>query len=242
MESENTGHSVSKKRETSHSNQKDGFIPLSKFYEEFSEKEMLSRSEVLYKLMKRRRSVRDFSSREVPRAIIENAIKTAGTAPNGANQQPWHFAVAESKEIRHEIRIAAEEEEKAFYNERAPDEWLDKLAPLGTDEHKPFLETAPYLIAVFSQSYGLDEDGNKEKHYYVKESVGIACGLLITALHHAGLATLTHTPSPMGFLNDIFGRPTNERPFLLVVTGYAAEDATVPDISKKRLDEISSFR
>lgn len=242
MESEKTGSSVSRKAKTSHPQHKEGFISLSEFFQERTEDEMMARSENFYKLMKRRRSVRDFSSRSVPRTIIENAIKTAGTAPNGANQQPWHFAVAESKQIKHKIKLAAEEEERAFYTNRAPDEWLNKLAPLGTDEHKPFLEIAPYLIAVFAQSYGLDEEGNKETHYYVKESVGIACGLLITALHNAGLATLTHTPSPMKFLNDIFERPTNERPFLLVVTGYPAEDATVPDISKKALDEISSFR
>ena len=241
MESENRDNSVSSKPKASHSHRKEGFVPLSKFFKELPEQEMLARSESLYELMKRRRSVRDFSSRHVPRTIVQNAIKTAGTSPNGANQQPWYFAVAESKEIKHSIRLAAEEEEREFYQNRAPDEWLDKLAPLGTDEHKPFLETAPYLIAVFAQSYGLDDEGNKETHYYVKESVGIACGLLITALHNAGLATLTHTPSPMGFLNDIFGRPANERPFLLVVTGYPAEDAKVPDITKKTLDDISSF-
>lgn len=216
------------------------FIPVTEYYSQMPAKEMTRRAEVFYQLMKRRRSVRDFSSRDVPREIIENAIRTAGTAPNGANLQPWHFAVAQSNDIKKKIREAAEEEERAFYNERAPDEWLDKLAPLGTDEHKPFLETAPYLIAVFAQSYGVDGDGNKIKHYYVKESVGIACGMLITALHNAGLATLTHTPSPMKFLNEILDRPSNERPYLLVVTGYPAEGALVPDISKKPLDEISS--
>lgn len=217
------------------------FISLSQFYDELPPDEMERRSEAFYELMKRRRSVRDFSSQPVPRRIIESAIQTAGTAPNGANLQPWHFAVAESPDIKKKIREAAEEEERAFYAERAPDEWLDKLAPLGTDENKPFLEKAPYLIAVFSQSYGIDSRGNKQKHYYVKESVGIACGILITALHNAGLATLTHTPSPMGFLNDILDRPSNERPFLLLVTGYPSEDAKVPVIEKKPINDITSY-
>lgn len=220
---------------------KEGFVSLSDFYREFPEETMVFRSQEFYKQIKRRRSVRDFSSRPVPAEIIENALKAATTAPNGANLQPWHFAVAQSSDIKKKIREAAEEEERAFYKERAPDEWLDKLAPLGTDEHKPFLETAPYLIAVFAQSYGFNSDGNKIKHYYVKESVGIACGMLITALHHAGLATLTHTPSPMKFLNEILDRPSNERPYLLVVTGYPADGAIVPDIRKKQLYEISSF-
>ena len=216
-------------------------VPLSEFYNELSQDEMKKRSDEFYRLMKRRRSVRDFSSRSVPEEIIKKALMTAGTAPNGANLQPWHFAVAESPGIKKKIREAAEEEERAFYNDRAPDEWLDKLAPLGTDEHKPFLETAPYLIAVFAQSYGLDSAGNKQKHYYVKESVGIACGMLITALHNSGLATLTHTPSPMGFLNEILDRPSNERAYLLIVTGYPSESAEVPDIRKEPLERISSF-
>lgn len=219
----------------------DDFIPVTEYYSELPVTEMTRRTEAFYQLMKRRRSVRDFSSRDVPHEIIENAILTAGTAPNGANLQPWHFAVAQSSDIKKKIREAAEEEEREFYTNRAPDEWLERLAPLGTDEHKPFLETAPYLIAVFAQSYGFDQDGNKQKHYYVKESVGIACGFLIASLHNAGLATLTHTPSPMGFLNEIMGRPSNERPFLLLVTGYPAEGAEVPDISKKPLDEIATF-
>ena len=231
---------ATQKQKTS-SQKKGDFVSLSDFYQEYPEETMVSRSEAFYKQIKRRRSVRDFSSRPVPVEIIENALKAAGTAPNGANLQPWHFAVAQSNAIKKKIREAAEEEERAFYEERAPDEWLDRLAPLGTDEHKPFLETAPYLIAVFAQSYGVDQEGNKIKHYYVKESVGIACGMLITALHHAGLATLTHTPSPMKFLNKILDRPSNERPYLLVVTGYPAEGAIVPDINKKPLDEISSF-
>src|SRR6056297_1015250 len=231
--------SKQKKTESAHGHKR--FISLSEFYNELSQDEMKRRSQEFFDLMKRRRSVRDFSSRPVPLEIIENALMTAGTAPNGANLQPWHFAVAESPGIKKKIREAAEEEERAFYNDRAPDEWLDKLAPLGTDEHKPFLETAPYLIAVFAQSYGLDPAGNKQKHYYVKESVGIACGMLITALHNSGLATLTHTPSPMGFLNEILDRPSNERAYLLIVTGYPSESAEVPDIRKKTLKRISSF-
>lgn len=230
-----------KQKQSESAKAKEGFISLSEFYEEISQDEMNRRSERFYELMKRRRSVRDFSSRPVPRQIIERAIQTAGTAPNGANLQPWHFAVAESSDIKKKIREAAEEEERVFYNKRAPDEWLEKLAPLGTDEHKSYLEMAPYLIAVFSQSYGLDEKGNKEKHYYVKESVGIACGMLITALHSAGLATLTHTPSPMGFLSNILERPSQERPYLLIVTGYPSEDAKVPSITKKPLSDIASF-
>jgi len=217
------------------------FIPYNRFYHEYSIGTMKKRAEEFFRLIKSRRTVRDFSSRAVPREIIEHAILAAGTAPNGANMQPWHFVVVQNRETKKEIRKAAEEEEKAFYNERAPEEWLEKLAPLGTDEHKPFLEDAPYLIAVFSQNYGIDENGQMEKHYYVKESVGIACGFLITALHHAGLATLTHTPSPMGFLNQILDRPSSERPFLLLVAGYPAEDAMVPDISKKPLEQIATF-
>ncbi|MGM0589064.1 MAG: nitroreductase family protein [Bacteroidota bacterium] len=216
-------------------------LPFSRFYRTRPTEELAVRAEEFYEMIKNRRSVREFSNRSVPREVIEWCIKAAGTAPNGANKQPWHFSVVESAEVKKAIRIAAEEEEKAFYNQRAPQDWLDDLAHLGTDEHKPFLETAPYLIAIFRQSYSFDEQGKKEKHYYVKESVGIATGMLITALHYAGLATLTHTPSPMKFLNQILDRPSYERPFLLLVTGYPAEDAQVPDISKKPLDEIADF-
>jgi len=218
------------------------FIPYSQFYRRYPPEEMKQRADEFYEEIKNRRTVREFSDRPVPHEIIEKAVKAAGTAPNGANKQPWHFVIVESPEVKREIREAAEEEERAFYEQRASDEWLEALAPLGTDADKPFLETAPYLIAIFSQSYGIDESGEKKKHYYVKESVGIASGFLITALHHAGLATLTHTPSPMGFLNDILDRPENERPFLLLVAGYPAEDATVPDISKKPLEEIISVK
>lgn len=216
------------------------FVPHTD-YKEYPIKEMRRRARSLYEDLKRRRTVREFSDRPVPREIIEDCIRTAGTAPNGANKQPWHFAVVNDPEVKKEIRVAAEEEEREFYERRATEEWLEALAPLGTDAEKPFLEEAPYLIAIFSQRYGIKENGEKETYYYVKESVGIATGMLITAIHNAGLASLTHTPSPMGFLNDILDRPENERPFLLLVVGYPKEDVTVPDISKKTLDEIASF-
>ncbi|MGE3275368.1 MAG: nitroreductase family protein [Vicinamibacterales bacterium] len=192
----------------------------------------------------RRRTVRDFSGRPVPRAVIADAIRAAGTAPSGANLQPWHF-VAVSRDdmaLRTRIREAAEAEEREFYEHRAPREWLEALAPLGTDPHKPFLEVAPWLIAVFVEPHGFTPDGRVVKHYYAVESVGIATGFLIAALHHAGLASLTHTPSPMGFLNTLLGRPAHERPFLLLVVGYPAEDAQVPDITRKPLEAIADWR
>lgn len=216
------------------------FVPLDDFKVR-DERELTQRAEEFYKEIKARRTVRDFSDRPVPKKVIENCLLAAGTAPNGANKQPWHFAVVSDPEVKRKIRIAAEEEEHEFYNRRAPEDWLDDLRPFGTDEHKPFLETAPYLIGIFAQSYNLTEEGEKEKNYYVKESVGIATGILITALHHAGLATLTHTPSPMGFLNEVMQRPSNEKPFILLVVGYPAENVKVPDIEKKSLNEISSF-
>ncbi len=216
------------------------FLPLTGF-EELPQQEMVERAAAFYAQMRRRRTVRDFSQRPVPREVIENCLLAAGTAPNGANLQPWHFVVVSDPQIKPRIRRAAEAEEREFYNDRAPQEWLDALAPLGTDEHKPFLETAPALIVIFAQSYGFLPDGRKVKNYYVQESVGIATGLLITALHHCGLASLTHTPSPMGFLNQILDRPANERPFLILVVGYPAEDAQVPVIGKKLLAEIATF-
>lgn len=212
-----------------------------KQYIEYPPEEMLSRAKEFYTNIRRRRSVRDFSPRQVPREVIEVCIRSAGTSPSGANQQPWHFAVVSDPVIKHEIRIAAEKEEHEFYTRRATEEWLAALKPLGTDERKSFLETAPYLIAIFSQSYSIDDKGEHVKHYYASESVGIATGILITALHHAGLATLTHTPSPMKFLNTILNRPRYEKPFLLLVVGYPSEDALVPDISKKSLHAIASF-
>jgi nitroreductase len=210
-------------------------------YVEYAPEEMAARAADFLAEMRRRRSVRQFADRPVPRAVIEQALLTAGTAPSGANQQPWHFVAVCDPAVKRRIRLAAEEEERAFYRERAPQEWLDALAHLGTNASKPFLETAPYLIAIFAQSYGLNDEGSKQRHYYVQESVGIATGFLIAALHHAGLATLTHTPSPMGFLSEILGRPQNERPFLLLVTGYPAGGATVPAITKKKLAEIATF-
>lgn len=219
---------------------KSNFIPLTT-YKEYSELEMQERAKDFYEEIKRRRTVRDFSPRPVAREIIENAILAAGTAPNGANIQPWHFVVIEDSAIKKQIREAAEIEEKEFYTRRATPQWLEELAPLGTDENKPFLETAPYLIAIFEQSYRVMSDGSQRKNYYVAESTGIATGILITALHHAGLVTLTHTPSPMGFLNQILKRPKNEKPFLLLVVGFPAENASVPNIKKKELSEIASF-
>ena len=216
------------------------FLPLES-YREYPPEEMRSRAAAFSRELRRRRTIRDFAPRPVAREVIEQCLLAAGSAPNGANLQPWYFVVVGDPEIKRRIREAAEEEERDFYANRAPPEWLEALAPLGTDESKPFLETAPFLVAIFAQSYGLRPDGNKVKHYYATESVGIATGFLIAALHHAGLATLTHTPSPMGFLNEILGRPANERPFLLLVVGYPAEDAVVPAITKKPLDEIATF-
>jgi len=215
-------------------------IPLSS-YREFPVEEMRDRVEAFYADLDRRRTVREFSDRPVPRDIIEAALKAANTAPSGANLQPWHFAVISGAETKRKIREAAEEEEREFYEHRASEEWLAALEPLGTDEHKPFLETAPYLIAVFLQKFGELPDGRKVKHYYPAESTGLATGMLITALHRAGLATLTHTPSPMKFLNEILGRPKSERPFLLLVVGYPADDARVPDIERKELEEFTSW-
>lgn len=192
-------------------------------------------------LMRRRRTVREFSSEALPDSVIENCLRAAGTAPSGANLQPWHFAVVRNPEIKQRIRVAAEAEEREFYERRAPQEWLDALAPLGTDPHKPFLESAPCLIVIFAKAYEALQDGRKVKNYYVSESVGIATGFLIQALHRAGLATLTHTPSPMAFLNEILDRPANERPTILLVVGYPAESAVVPQITKKSLAEIASF-
>jgi len=210
-------------------------------YREYPVEEMRRRLKDFYVDIERRRTVREFSDRPVPRDVIELALKAANTAPSGANLQPWHFAVVSGPETKRKIRTAAEVEEREFYEHRASEEWLAALEPLGTDDQKPFLETAPYLIAVFLQKFGELPDGRKVKHYYPVESTGIATGILITALHQAGLATLTHTPSPMKFLNEILSRPKNERPFLLLVVGYPAEDARIPDIKRKALKEYTSF-
>lgn len=216
------------------------FLPL-----DFSERppeELLARARAFRDEMTRRRTVRHFSDRAVPREVIEECLRVAASAPSGANRQPWHFVVVSDPDVKAEIRRAAEAEERAFYEERAPDDWLEALAPLGTDAEKPFLEVAPYLIVIFAETYGVLPDGERRKNYYVSESVGIATGMLVSALHHAGLATLTHTPSPMGFLSRILERPINEKPFLILVTGYPAQDARVPEISKKALDELATFR
>ncbi|HEU0293966.1 MAG TPA: nitroreductase family protein [Anaerolineales bacterium] len=210
-------------------------------YTEYPVEEMKERAAFFRKVMQRRRTVRQFSERPVPREIIEECLLAAGTAPNGANLQPWQFVVISDPKVKREIRIAAEEEEWEFYHRRAPQEWLDTLAPLGTNEHKPFLQTAPYIIAIFGRNHSELPDGRRVKNYYVNESVGIATGFLIAALHHAGLVSLTHTPSPMGFINAILNRPSDEKPFLLLVTGYPAEDAQVPVIQKKPLHEIAVF-
>lgn len=200
------------------------------------------RATQFHEAMKTRRSVRDFSPEPIPDALLDLAIATAGTAPSGANRQPWRFVVVKDPAVKRRIRVAAEEEERAFYSHRAPDEWLEALAPLGTDAHKPFLEVAPALIVVFRQDYtpGVDEAGHEvhHKHYYVPESVGIAVGLLLASLRQAGLATLTHTPSPMGFLGEVLGRPKHERAYVLIPVGYPAAGAQVPVLDKKPLDEL----
>ncbi|MEM8858332.1 MAG: nitroreductase family protein [Chloroflexota bacterium] len=218
------------------------FVPHSD-YREYSVDEMRERANAFYADIKRRRTIREFSDRPVPRDIIETCLLTAGTAPSGANLQPWQFVVIEDPEIKQKIKEAAEEEERAFYNGKAPKEWLDALAPLGTDEHKDFLTIAPYIIAVFAKSHDMLEDGRRVQNYYVKESVGLATGTLITALHHCGLASLTHTPSPMGFISKILGRPKNEKVVMLLVVGYPADDCEIPTHAKekKSLEQIATF-
>jgi len=215
------------------------FAPLD--FQTLPESAMQSQASRFYAQLRRRRSVRDFSSQAVPQDVIEDCLRAAGTAPSGANKQPWHFVVVTDPAVKRRIREAAEEEERIFYGQRASTEWLNDLAPLGTDANKPFLETAPCLIAIFAQSYHLDPEGKKQLHYYVSESVGIATGFLIAAIHNAGLACLTHTPSPMRFLNEILERPSYERPFLLLVVGYPTEGALVPVITKKEMAEFVTF-
>ncbi|MEM1154007.1 MAG: nitroreductase family protein [Pseudomonadota bacterium] len=219
---------------------KQKFRPL--LFTRYPEPEMVRRAQLYRSEMSKRRSVREFSDEPVPRTVIEDCILTAGSAPSGANRQPWHFSVVHSPEVKRQIRLGAEEEERAFYDHRAPDDWLEALAPLGTDAEKPFLEQAPALIVIFAEKYGVDAEGNKQKNYYVPESVGIATGMLISALHHAGLATLTHTPSPMKFLNQILDRPEREKPTMILVVGYPEPGSEVPDIQRKTLFEISSFK
>ncbi len=210
-------------------------------YRECDAEEMRRRSLEFHSEMRKRRSVRQFSDREVPRDVIENCLRVAGTAPSGANRQPWHFVVVSDPAVKRRIREGAEREEREFYRHRAPREWIEALAPLGTDENKPYLERAPCLIAIFAENYLVTPDGSKHRTYYATESVGIATGMLITAVHRAGLVSLTHTPSPMRFLNEILDRPANERPFMILVVGYPAEDAVVPEISRKLLEQIATF-
>ena len=216
------------------------YIPLPS-YHEYPPEEMRQRAASFRADMQRRRSVREFSDKPVPRGIIEECLLTAGSAPSGANMQPWQFVVVSDAATRRRIREAAEAEEYEFYRGRAGEEWLGALSTLGTDYHKPFLEVAPYLIVIFAQSYGVSPDGGEIKHYFVRESVGIATGLLVAAVHHAGLVALPYTPSRPGFLNKILNRPENERLFLVLVVGYPAEAAAVPDLEKKALEEIASF-
>lgn len=204
--------------------------------------EMERRARTFADEMHRRRSVRHFSAEPIPMEVVREAVRAAGSAPSGANMQPWRFVVVTAPEIRRQIREGAEKEEYAAYHDRMPEAWLEALRPLQTDWRKEFLETAPVLIVVFKMDYRPGPDGEKVVHYYPNESVGIACGMLLTALHHAGLATLTHTPSPMGFLREILGRPRHEKPFLLIPVGYPADDALVPDIERKDLDEILVIR
>jgi nitroreductase len=211
-------------------------------YRAVAEDQMPARAEAFAADLARRRTVRDFSDRPIPAGVIDACIRAAGTAPSGANLQPWHFVVVTDPAIKRRIREAAEAEEREFYEKRATPEWLAALEPLGTDANKPFLETAPALIAIFAEAYGERADGTRTKHYYVAESVGIATGLLIAAVHNAGLVSLTHTPSPMGFLNEILERPARERPYLLLVVGFPAEDAQVPDIARKPLSDIRTVR
>jgi|TARA_B110000914_G_C15506112_1_gene468366 nitroreductase len=208
-------------------------------FKQFSQKEMIQRSKSFLSEISTRRTVREFSSKPVPLEVVENCIKSAGTAPSGANKQPWTFAIVQDKKVKAKIRIAAEKEEKEFYSHRATKEWLEDLNQFGTNWKKPFLEEAPYLIIVFRKIYDLDDKGSQRKNYYVNESVGIASGFLLAALHNAGLATLTHTPSPMNFLGKILDRPDNEKAYLLIPVGYPSDNAEVPNIKKKLFSEIS---
>ena len=217
-----------------------GFEPL-RSYVEYPPVEMAARAASFYADMNRRRTTRHFSDRPVAREVIEQCLRTAGTAPSGAHQQPWHFVAIQDGDVKAQVRAAAEISEKEFYA-TAPAEWLDALAPLGTDAVKPYLETAPWLIAIFAERYGVNGDGSRRTHYYVGESVGIATGFLLAALHNAGLVALTHTPSPMGFLREVLGRPENEKAVLLVVAGYPAPDARVPTLARKPLSEIATIR
>jgi len=209
--------------------------------ETFPDQELIARSKEYFDWMDTRRTVREFSDKMIPVEVIENIIKTASTAPSGAHKQPWTFCIVSDPGLKQKIREAAEKEEYESYKKRMSEEWLEALQPLGTDWHKPFLEIAPYLIIVFKKAYNLDSKGNKSNNYYVNESVGLACGFLLGAIHHAGLVALTHTPSPMNFLTNILGRPDNERPFLLIPVGYPVEETWVPDLKRKEISEIATF-
>ena len=210
---------------------------------QLNDQEATKQAEAYYEFIKTRHTVRNFTSQPVPKSVIETCLRAAGTAPSGANHQPWHFVCVSDPETKKKIRDAAETEEREFYGGKAGEEWLNDLKKIGTDAHKPFLEEAPWLIAIFAERYGVDEDGNKRKNYYMPESVGIATGFLLNALHKAGLATLTHTPNPMKFLNQILNRPRNERPYILLVVGHPADDAGIPRAAtvKKPLEQIASF-
>ncbi len=219
----------------------DGYTFVRYRPEEYSEKDMLQRSKDFYQFMDSRRTVRDFSAEPIPKEVVENIILTANTAPSGAHKQPWTFCVVSDRAIKKQIRVEAEKEEYESYTNRMSNEWLEDIKPLQTDWHKPFLEIAPYLIIVFKKAYDLKPDGSKANNYYVNESVGLACGFLLAAIHHAGLVALTHTPSPMNFLTKILNRPENERPFLLIPVGYPAEETYVPKLERKKLGDITQF-
>ncbi|MFZ1809037.1 MAG: nitroreductase family protein [Cyclobacteriaceae bacterium] len=219
----------------------DGYEFIEYRHESYTEEETVKRSQSFYQWMDERRTVRDFSDKPIPKEVIDNLILTASTAPSGAHKQPWTFCVVSDPALKTQIRKAAEEEEFESYNSRMPPEWLDDLRPLQTDWHKPFLEIAPYLIIVFKKTYDLSPDGAKKTNYYVAESVGLACGFLLSAIHNAGLVALTHTPSPMNFLTKLLKRPENERPFLLIPVGYSTEDTYVPHLKRKPLEEIATY-
>ena len=218
---------------------KQGFIPYN--VPTLRDDEIIKKAQEFYEFMDKRRSVREYSDKDIPREVIENIVKTAGTAPSGAHKQPWSFCIIRNKELKHRVRELAEEEERKNYDGRMSDRWLKDLEPFGTDPVKEFIDIAPWIIIVLKKSYDFDEDGNKTQNYYVNESVGIAAGMLITAIHNAGLVTLTHTPSPMNFIAEALDRPKNEKPFLLIPVGYPAEGCTVPDLQRKPLEDIAIF-
>lgn len=221
------------------STEKFPFIPYQK--ENYTEEEMIERASSFYKFMNKRRSVREFSDKDIPREVIENIVKTAGTAPSGAHKEPWTFCIIRNKDLKKQVRALAEEEERKNYESRMSERWLKDLEPFGTNPVKEFIDVAPWIIIVLKQSYGFDEDGNKTQNYYVNESVGIAAGMLIAAIHNAGLVTLTHTPSPMNFIAKALGRPENEKPFLLIPVGHPAEDCKVPDLKRKDFKDIAFY-